>query len=193
MCLIECLKPFRTPHELGELWSVEYKLLEGGYLNRVKQRGIDPGHEDLQIFTDPFELKTSETWEGNACWWRQTSAFLVGARKGVSNPMLTYLRLAITAKPATIATGEMYPERGVLERVMWTRSVVDKRIFGSAGNGMASNSRSCSYTGTGADVEALKQGGRQTRHRGWGRPHGAGAGALTQHVWTLTQHAGPGM
>jgi hypothetical protein len=116
-----------------------------------------------------------------------------GREKGVSNPMLTYLRLAITAKPATIASGEMYPERGVLERVMWTRSVVDKRIFGSAGNGMASNSRSCSYTGTGADVEALKQGGRQTRHRGWGRPHGAGAGALTQHVWTLTQHAGPGM
>jgi hypothetical protein len=80
MCFIECLKPCRAPHELGELWNVEYELMEEGYPDGVKQRGIDPGHEVLQVFADPLELKTSESGEDGACWRRWTSAFLVGAR-----------------------------------------------------------------------------------------------------------------
>ena len=43
MCFIEFPKACRVPRELGELWNVEYELMEEGYPDRVKQRGIDPG------------------------------------------------------------------------------------------------------------------------------------------------------
>ena len=47
MCFFEFLKLCRTPHELSELWNIEYELMEEGYINGVKQWGIDPGHEIL--------------------------------------------------------------------------------------------------------------------------------------------------
>jgi hypothetical protein len=66
MCVIECLKSCRAPHELSELWNVEYELTEKGYPYKVKQRGIDPGHEVLQVFADPFEHQTSESGKNDA-------------------------------------------------------------------------------------------------------------------------------
>ena len=68
MCFIECLKPGRSPHELGELWDIEYELIEKGYPDRVKQRSIDLGHEVFHVVADPSELKTSESGEDEACW-----------------------------------------------------------------------------------------------------------------------------
>ena len=111
MCFIECLKPCRAPHELGELWNVEYELMEEGYPDGVEQRGIDPGHDVVQVFADPLELKTSESGEDGACWRRWTSAFPWSGRdRRDSNSMVRDLRLANTARLVTIASGEKYPE-----------------------------------------------------------------------------------
>jgi len=41
--------------ELGELWSVEYELMEEGYGQLTELRGINSGHEILRIFADPSE------------------------------------------------------------------------------------------------------------------------------------------
>jgi hypothetical protein len=38
-------------------------LVEEGYYQLVKLRGVDPGHKVLQIFADPFELKQGENRE----------------------------------------------------------------------------------------------------------------------------------
>jgi hypothetical protein len=76
------------------LRNVEYKFREEGYLDCVKQRGIDPGHDVFQVFGNPSELKTSES----------------------SNPMVRDLRLANTARLVTIAPGEKYPEGGISQR-----------------------------------------------------------------------------
>jgi hypothetical protein len=50
------------------------------YRDGVKQRGIDPGHEVIQVFAGPSEHKIGESWEDGACsrWWM--SAFQIGAR-----------------------------------------------------------------------------------------------------------------
>jgi hypothetical protein len=80
MYFIDFLNPCRAHHELGELWNVKYDVIEKGYLDGVKQRGIDPDHELLQVFADPFKLKTSESREDGACWRRWTS---VGTRERV--------------------------------------------------------------------------------------------------------------
>ena len=73
MCLIECLKPCRAPHKLGELWYGKFELMEEGYRDEVKQRGIDRGHQVFQVFADPIELKTSESGEDGMCWRQWTS------------------------------------------------------------------------------------------------------------------------
>jgi hypothetical protein len=80
MCFIKSLKPCRTPCELGELWKVEYEVVEEVYPDGVKQRDIDPGHEVLQVFADSFELNTSESREDGAIQ-RRMPAFRAGARK----------------------------------------------------------------------------------------------------------------
>jgi hypothetical protein len=45
--------------------------MEEGYTDSVKQRGIDPGHNVLQVLRDPLELKTSENREDCVCRQRQ--------------------------------------------------------------------------------------------------------------------------
>ena len=52
------------------------------------------------------------------------------------NRMVRDLRLTNTAWPETISPGEKYPEGGMFERVRLTRSIRDKRSFGSAENEM---------------------------------------------------------
>ncbi len=42
-------------------------------------------------------------------------------------------------RSVTIASGEMYPERGMPQRERWTRSVADKSSLGKLGNGIRSN------------------------------------------------------
>ena len=46
--------------ELGELWSVEYELMEEHYMYDVQSRRIDSGDEDLRVFTGPFKPKINE-------------------------------------------------------------------------------------------------------------------------------------
>jgi hypothetical protein len=78
---VECLKSFRAPHELGELWNFEYELMEEGDPDRVEQGGIDPSYEVVQVFAQPLEHKASESGQDGACWRQGTSALLVGARQ----------------------------------------------------------------------------------------------------------------
>ena len=54
------------------------------------------------------------------------------------------LRLTNTARLVSITSDEIYAKSGIIHRQRSTRSVADKRRFGSAGNGMKSNSRDCS-------------------------------------------------
>jgi hypothetical protein len=65
--------------ELDGLWCVEYNLIEEGYIQPPKSRGIDAGHEVLQVLADPFEPQKAEKGEDNPCQ-TQTSAVLVRER-----------------------------------------------------------------------------------------------------------------
>jgi hypothetical protein len=56
--------------------------MEEGYPDRAQQRGIYPGYEVLQPFAEPFELKTSESEEDDACWRHWASAYMVGEGSG---------------------------------------------------------------------------------------------------------------
>ena len=47
MSFIERLKSRRALHKLDESWNVEYQLMEEGYRDEVKRRGINPGQEVL--------------------------------------------------------------------------------------------------------------------------------------------------
>jgi len=48
----------------------------------VEERGIDPGHEVFQVFTDTFEFEICESGKDSACQWRRMSVFRVRARLG---------------------------------------------------------------------------------------------------------------
>ena len=64
----------------GELWCDEYDIIEEGYIQASESRGINTGHEDLQVFTTPSERKIVENREGSAYRGRRTLAFLVRER-----------------------------------------------------------------------------------------------------------------
>ena len=49
--------------KLHELWHVEYDIIEEYYIQVVELRGIDAGHEVLQIFADSLETKQYESGE----------------------------------------------------------------------------------------------------------------------------------
>jgi hypothetical protein len=49
---------------------VEYGFAEEGYFEVVKKRGMDPGHENFQVFAYTSELKRGENGENDACWQR---------------------------------------------------------------------------------------------------------------------------
>jgi hypothetical protein len=46
---------------------VEVHFIEEGYGKVEQSRGIDSGHEILQIIGDPTELKTGESREDRVC------------------------------------------------------------------------------------------------------------------------------
>jgi hypothetical protein len=52
--------------------------MEECYPDGIKQRGIDPGHEVLQVFAGPMESDKSESGEDSACWRRLP---VIGARE----------------------------------------------------------------------------------------------------------------
>ena len=80
MNFFECLHPWCAADKLGELWCVEYYVIEEGYSQVMESRCIDVGHEVVQVLVDPFEPKKFKSWEDSACLWRQTSACVVGVR-----------------------------------------------------------------------------------------------------------------
>jgi hypothetical protein len=66
-------------NELSELWSVEYESMEEPYIKAVEKGRIDPGHEVLQVLTDPLEAKIRQS-EGRTYGRMRTSAFPDRAR-----------------------------------------------------------------------------------------------------------------
>jgi hypothetical protein len=65
---------------LGESWAVKIDFVEKSYIHFVELRGVDVGHEFLQIFGNAFESKFVESREDRAFWGRQTWNFPVRAR-----------------------------------------------------------------------------------------------------------------
>ena len=51
----ECSRRRCATDELDELWRVEHGIIREGYVQGVELRGIDAGHEVLQVFADAFE------------------------------------------------------------------------------------------------------------------------------------------
>jgi hypothetical protein len=62
------------------LGCVEYGLIEKDYIQGVNSRGIDAGHEVLEVFAGHFDPEISEKRENRARCGRKMSAFLVRAR-----------------------------------------------------------------------------------------------------------------
>ena len=50
--------------------------------------------------------------------------------------MERYLRLGNVARQVAIASGEMYPEIGICQRVSWDKQLQDKASLANAGNPM---------------------------------------------------------
>ena len=55
-----------TIDELGESWAVEIDLIEERYIRVDESRGVDTGHEVLQIFGNAFEMKSVESGKDKA-------------------------------------------------------------------------------------------------------------------------------
>jgi hypothetical protein len=70
----EVLQCWWATDEFGELWCVKYDIIEEGYSQGVELRGINEGHNDLQVFANPFETQLCESGEDSACLGRQMSA-----------------------------------------------------------------------------------------------------------------------
>jgi hypothetical protein len=67
---------------LGKLGGVEIDLIEEDYLEVAEPRGIDTGHEDIQIFADSSELEIRESGEDRACLRRRSLTFRIRVRLG---------------------------------------------------------------------------------------------------------------
>ena len=63
-----------------QLWCVEYDIVGKNYIQAVELRGIDAGHEVLQIFGNSLEPKMCENREDRAYRGRGTAACLVRTR-----------------------------------------------------------------------------------------------------------------
>ena len=50
-----------------ELWDVKDNLIEKGYVEIVKSRSVDAGHEVVQVLSNAFEAQLGESREDYAC------------------------------------------------------------------------------------------------------------------------------
>ena len=80
MGFVRCSQHWCVTDESDQLWCVEYDIIEKGYIQMVELRGIDAGHEFVQVSADPLEQKTGENGEDRACLWRGTPACPVRER-----------------------------------------------------------------------------------------------------------------
>ena len=62
----EIFQPWYARDELGELDCVECDSIEKDYLQHAELRGIDVGHEIVQVFADPFEQQLCENGKDRA-------------------------------------------------------------------------------------------------------------------------------
>ena len=62
-CFIGCLECRRATDASGKEWSIETDLIEESYIQAAESRGIDAGHEVLQIFAEPFKPKRRKSRE----------------------------------------------------------------------------------------------------------------------------------
>jgi hypothetical protein len=89
--------------ESDQLWCVEYDIVEKGYRQVVKLRGIDAGHEVVQIFAGPLEQKKkvrtgrTERVEGGG---RRLAG--LGQDRGDSNASVRRSRLVKAERAVTI-------------------------------------------------------------------------------------------
>jgi hypothetical protein len=67
---------------LGKLGAVEIDLIEENYVQVAESRGIDAGHNVIQIFTDSSELKMHESGKDRACRRRRSLSFPIRVRLG---------------------------------------------------------------------------------------------------------------
>ena len=81
--------------------------MEIPYLDRFEFRTIDLGHQILQVIAVTFEFKIYESGEDEPCYRRE--AYSVGRDSNKANPMGRARRWGDAARPAAIASGEMYP------------------------------------------------------------------------------------
>jgi hypothetical protein len=80
MAYFGCSQPWCAADELAELWCIEYDVIEEGYFKVAESRGIDVGHEVVQVFAVPFEVKGCKNGEDRACRGRKMSGWPVRAR-----------------------------------------------------------------------------------------------------------------
>ena len=55
-----CFQHRRAGDESDQLRYVEHDIIEEGYIQFVESRGIDAGHEIVQVFAVPFEVEICE-------------------------------------------------------------------------------------------------------------------------------------
>jgi hypothetical protein len=67
-------------NEPSDLWNIEHKLVEEGYLDSVELWGINSGHEDFQPLADTSKLQLGESGEDSARGWGSRSAPSSGVR-----------------------------------------------------------------------------------------------------------------
>ena len=63
-CFIGCLECRRATDASGKEWSIEIDLIEESYIQAVESRGIDAGHEVLEIFADVRVGRTKRAFGG---------------------------------------------------------------------------------------------------------------------------------
>jgi hypothetical protein len=66
MASFDCLERWCAIDKSDELSGVKYDLIEKGYTQPVELRGIDTGHEVLQVIAGLFERKRCEDREDRA-------------------------------------------------------------------------------------------------------------------------------
>ena len=76
------------------MWCVRYDLIEEGYNTKGGElRGIDAGHDVLQVFADPFKHQLCENGENRTSQWRRAFALPVIERLRGWNTSLSDPRL----------------------------------------------------------------------------------------------------
>ena len=68
MCFIEYHESWRTINESGESCTIKIDLIKETYLHLVELRGVDVGHELLQIFGNSIETKFGKNGKDGAFW-----------------------------------------------------------------------------------------------------------------------------